>query len=173
MAMLDKRRTDLRTNVLTSPYWLSSALIDASVDAVKSAETVYFSFPNAGKITIVLGFAMQIITAITSGSTITVGMGSLATDAVTTGGTVTVVDVDQFLLMADITLATPAYYGPTTANTSVWLTGAAAQTWATASRLIIGAAATVPCVYSVATNAGAITAGVWRIHMLVTDVPGM
>lgn len=170
MAMVDWRRTDLRTNVLETPYWISSALCTGP--ECEDGENVVFSFPKAGLITIVHELVLQVVVALTASTVITVGSGTIATDDVTTGGTCTNVDVDEYLLAADITVGTPGFYGPVTAHTSDWLTAAAAGTFA-APRFITGAATTVPVIYFVCTNTGTITAGSLRIHALISNIPGV
>lgn len=171
MAMYDWRRTDLRTNVLETPYWISSGLVDGPT--AEDAENCLFSFPTAGLITIVHEVVLQVVVALTASTVITIGSGTLATDAVTTGGTLTNVDADEYLLATDITVGTPGFYGPVTGQTtSDWLTAEAARTWA-APRFIKGAATTVPVVYAVCTNTGTITAGSFRLHMLISNIPGV
>ena len=170
MAMYDWRRTDLRSNVLETPYWITSGLVVGAT--AEDKENCLFSFPTAGLITIVHEVVLQVVVALTSSTGITIGSGTLATDAVTTGGTLTNVDADEYLLAADITVGTPGFYGPVTAHTSDWLTAAAAKTYA-APRFITGAATTVPVVYAVCTNTGTITAGSFRVHMLISNIPGV
>jgi len=167
----DVRRTDQRTSVLENPYWITSGPIDASATtAIDDKYVVVFSFPTAGEIIIVQEVLIEVTTVFTAGSTCTLGYATLATDAVTTGGVATTVDDDDFCLAADVTLTTVGTYGPTTANTSDWLTARAAGTYA-APRVITGAATAVPAVILVAANAGSIAAGVCRVHMLITKKP--
>jgi hypothetical protein len=163
----DVRRTDLRTNVYETPYWITSGDLGQTKGAI-----VAFSFPTAGLITFVLGFVVQITTAYTAGSTFTVGTGTLALDTTTTAGDVEIVDVDEYILAADVTATTAGYYGPTTGTGSDWLTARVAYSYA-APLIITGVASvTVPCVYATLANAGAVSAGAARIHMLITNVPG-
>jgi hypothetical protein len=168
--MLDLRRTDLRDSVYASPYWISSGRISAT-DPIKDKGAVLFSFPKAGQIILIHEVVFQVEVVFTAGTTCTIGSGSIATEAITTDGTVTNVDVDEYMLAADITLTTLGYYGPTTGTGSDWLTTTVSHTYA-APRFILGAAATVPVVYTVVTNAGAIAAGAGRLHMLITNIPG-
>lgn len=162
----DVRRTDLRTNVYETPYWITSG----DLGIVKGA-IIAFSFPTAGLITFVHNFVVQVTTNYTAGSTFTVGTGTLATDLITTAGDVTIVDVDEYILAADITATAAAYYGPLTATGSDWLTAVVAQSYV-APYIITGAATAVPCVYATLANAGAVAAGAARIHMLISNVPG-
>ena len=168
--IVDYRRRDQRNNTLENPFWLSSGIIN--FPDVEDKYGVLFSFPKSNQQIMVLQVAFHLLTAITAASTVTFGNATLATDDVTTDGVATTVDDDSYLLSADITLATPGWYGPTTANTSTWLTAAiATRTWA-APFLITGADATVPCIVVTAANAGTIIAGTGVFHMLVTTLPG-
>jgi hypothetical protein len=167
--MYDIRRTDLRDSVYASPYWITSGKVIGA--DVKDASVCFFSFPVAGRITVIHEVVFQVTTGFTAGTTGTIGSGTLATDLITTGGVLTNVDVDEYVLAADITLTAEGYYGPVTAHTSDWLTQVAAGSY-TAPRFIVGAATTVPVVYAVITNAGAIAAGVGVLHMLISNIPG-
>ena len=168
--IIDYRRTDLRSHVHDTPYWISSGLMFGPDCEDKAA--LCFSFPTAGKITIIQAVVFQVVVAFTSSTLIHVARGTLATDAVTTAGVVTEVTADGFMLHEDITVGTAGYYGPTTSNTSAWLTARAAFTW-TAPLYLTGAASTVPAVYVTMTNSGTIAAGYGRLHMLITNVPGV
>lgn len=161
----DYRRTDLRTNVLANPYWISSGLI-LGTDDIKDKYSVLFSFPVVESI-IVMAMCCQIITAFSSGTTLDVGTVTLATDAVTTGGVATTVDDDDFIANAGITATTAGMYWPTSSD---FITAVAAGTYV-APALIVGAAATVPAIAVLASNAGTISAGVARIHALITKIP--
>ena len=167
----DYRRTDLRTNVLENPYWISSSIIDgAAVSGLKDKACTVFSFPVAGLITIVNEVILEVLLAFTATTVIDVGLYTLATDAVTTAGDATLVDVDEYIKQADITATTAGVYGSLTgATASDWLTAAAANTYA-APRIIVGAAATVPCVALTPATA-TIIVGKCRLHMLITNVP--
>jgi hypothetical protein len=163
----DYRRTDQRTNVLENPFWLTSGIVNCGTCTAKAA--MLFSFPVAGQIIIVQEVAVQNIVAATAGNTVDIGSGTLATNAVTTGGVVTIVDADEYFKTADYAVTAGAWAAPTTGNTSDWLTAAIAKTGIAAPRCIIGAATTVPCVYA---TIGTATAGTFRVHMLVTILPG-
>ena len=167
--ILDYRRTDLRIQTLENPYWITSGLVSAPAADDKGA--LLFSFPTAGEIIIVKEVIVENVVAITAATTIDVGSGTLATDAVTTGGVLTVVDDDEYIKNADTVLTAATCWGPTTGNTSDWLASSITGTYA-APRIITGAATTVPCVYALVANAGAISAGTFRVHMLITRVPG-
>lgn len=172
---VDVRRKDQRTNVLETPYWLTSGLIDASTTEDKAV--ILFSFPVADRVVWVHGFIFQIVTAWTvdAGAALcTVGRGTIATNDITTGGDVTTDDVDSYILSASITFGTAGYYMPLSASTSTWLTSQMGGTvTALASQFMKGAAATVPCVVAYPSNAGgALTGGTARVHMLVSELPG-
>lgn len=174
---VDVRRTDLRTNVRYNPYWISSAKCDVVGLEAEDKAIILFSFPVASRVTLVHDFLFQVIDVFTvdAGAALcTVGLGTIATDAITTGGVVTTVDVDSYILSASITFGTAGYYHPLTASTSTWLTSQMGGTVTQlASQYIVGAATTVPVVAAYPANAGgAITAGSFRVHMLVSELPG-
>jgi hypothetical protein len=143
------------------------------VSAVASDDlgALLFSFPTAGRIIIVNEVLVQNVAAITAATTIDIGSGTLATNAVTTGGVLTIVDLDEYIKQGDDVLTANTVWGPTTGNTSDWLTAKVAGTYA-APRFILGAASTVPCVYATVANGGAISVGTFRVHMLITILPG-
>jgi hypothetical protein len=163
---VDYRRTDLRTTVLENPFWITSGIVNCGTATAKGA--MLFSFPTAGQIIVVQEVVVQNIVAATGGNTVNIGSGTIATNAVTTGGDITIVDLDEYFLAADYAVTAGVILGPTTANTSDWLTAKAAGTWA-APRFITGAASTVPVVYA---TIGTASAGTFRVHMLVTILPG-
>ena len=170
----DVRRTDLRTNVLENPYWICSAAIPKEADDLAC---ILFSFPAAvytrGMI-IIEDVLVEIVTAVAGGTVaMTVGLGSLATDSVTTGGDVTTIDVDEYMKSADITFATPAIYGGTTGNTSDWL--AVKETGGSfgAPMHLTPVDTTVLCVVAYLSSDAAITAGDARVHMKISEVPGL
>jgi len=167
----DIRRTDLRTNVLENPFWISSAVFNvANAGAPDDKSVLLFSFPTAGQIVIIDEVLIQVTSAFTAGTTIDVGFSTIATDAVTAGGVVTDVDQDEYIKAADITATSTGVYGPTTGNTSDWLAAKAAGTWA-APRYLTGAATTVPVVTLECYNAGTVAAGKCIVHMLITILP--
>lgn len=165
---IDYRRTDERNHVWLNPYWISSGIMVGADCEDKGA--ILFSFPKVKKFYIEQ-VVLQVVTAFTANTTITIGYGTLATDAVTTGGDITVVDADEYLLNADITIGTAGWYAATTANTSDWLTAKAAGTHA-APYVLTGAATSVPVIYASMANAGTIAAGTARLHVLLTEIPG-
>ena len=165
---IDYRRTDLRANVFETPYWITSGLMVG--DDCEDLGALLFSFPDANHRVFVHMCVVQVVAAFTAGTTIDVGSGTIATDAVTTGGDITIVDLDEYIKTADVTIGTIGFYGSTTGNTSDWLTAMIAGSYA-APFLITGAATTVPVVYVSMANAGTIVAGTARVHMLISRVP--
>ena len=165
---IDYRRTDQRTNVLENPFWITSGLVVAN-DA-KALGSLLFSFPRASEIVIVSNVIVQVIATLTSTATIDIGAGTLATNTVTTGGTLTYSAVDGYVKTADQTLTAGAFYGAGSGG-STWLTAHLAQLGVTSNaRFIVGAATTVPVV--AAFVGGTVTAGSFRVHMLITIIPG-
>ena len=171
--MLDLRRTDLRSNVLENPYWITSASIEKEAD---DKDAVLFSFPitklvapGYGNSLIILHMmTFEVTEAYVGGSPdILVGVGSLATDDITTDGAVTDVDVDEYFETGDITVATPAHYPPNGGN---YLGLIAAQTFSAYASLV-PADTTVLCIEAQLTSGEAITAGTGRLHVLLSVVP--
>ena len=169
ITVIDYRRTDQRTNVLENPFWLTSGLVSAVAADDKGA--VLFSFPVAGRIVIIQEVVVENVEVLDTGVTVNVGYGTLATDAVTTAGVMTETARTGLVLPADTVLTAAAKWGPTTANTSAWLTARATGTWAV-PRYLLGAASTVPCIYSFNEKSGVIATGTFRVHVLVTILPG-
>lgn len=171
VACIDYRRTDQRKNVLYNPYWITSGEVGGV--ACEDLAALLFSFPVASRVTIVHEICLQITEAFTVGAgaaLTTVGTGSIATDAVTTAGNVTTVDVDDFIVSADITFTTLGYYWPV--NGCDFLTAKAAGS-ISGPVAIVGAATTVPVIVAYPSNAGgAITAGKFRVHALISELPG-
>jgi hypothetical protein len=175
-AVLDYRRTDQRKNVLANPYWITSGEMDGA--AAEDLDTVLFSFPVAGRLTIVHAVMFQVTTVFTvsAGAAVcTVGIGTIATDTVTTGGAATTVTANAYILTTDITFGTAGYYMPVTAHHGAWIISAMEGTVTNAaSQYIVGAASTVPVVIAYFSNAGgAISTGKARFHMLISEVPGV
>jgi hypothetical protein len=174
VTMVDYRRTDLRKNVLSNPYWITSSEMVGATCQNKAA--VLFSFPTVSRKYIVLAFIFQVTTVFTvsaGAASVTVGLASLLTD--TASDVATTIDADSYILNADITLTTAAYYMPTTTNTSTWLTSQLGCTVTNlASQYITGIDAAVKCVaaYFACSAAGSILTGKARVHMLISEVPG-
>lgn len=164
---IDYRRTDQRTNVLENPFWLTSGLI--SCLACTGVSAVLFSFPRAGEIVIIQDVIVQNVEAITALTTIDIGYGTIGTDATPT--VLTVTDADGFIKTTDQSLTAAALWGATFAHTSPWLTAKASGTWAV-PRYLLGAATAVPVITAAIGTTGTILAGTFRVHVLVTVVPG-
>jgi hypothetical protein len=168
---LDYRKTDLRKNVLFNPYWISSNEVIG--DDAEDLASILFSFPASQGTVLVHEICVQITTVFTvdAGAAVgTLGVGTLATDAVTTGGDVTTVDVDDYIVTADITFGTAGYYWPT--NGSDFLTAKAAGT-ISGPVVIVGADATVPAIVIYLSNAGGvISTGKCKVHALISHLPG-
>jgi len=169
-AMLDYRRTDLRTSVLETPYWLTSAEFDYSDSDDLAA--VMFSFPASVYTRGLILLHVVCCQVTTLGNTgtpvISVGQCTLATEAITTAGDTTDVDVDYYFADTEVTEETAGYYFPAT---SAYLTAVAAQTWAGVD-VITPADTTVPCM-AVYVTGGTITNGAGRLHILISEVPGV
>jgi hypothetical protein len=169
ITIIDYRRTDQRTTILENPFWLTSGLVSAV--AADDLGAVVFSFPTASRIIVIHEVLVQNFQVLDTGVTVSIGSGTLATNAVTTGGVLTEVDRDEFVTTADVVLTANTVWGPTTANTSDWLTAKAAGTYA-APRFLVGAATAVPCIYAYTEKTGTIATGTFRVHVLVTILPG-
>lgn len=164
MAIIDKRRTDLRSLRLNtqSPLWIKSAVVDKSC---VGKEAVLLSFPKGSQLSAgvysIHAAAFKVEEAFDGAASITVGLGTIATDDVTTGGAIAVVDADQLLISADITEATEGVYGQSGSQFATDL-GAGKQTF------IVSADATVPIVYL--EIGGAPTTGSGRVLLLISRV---
>lgn len=151
---------------------LASDSAGESVTIITPNANVLFSFPVADQYIIVEEVIVEILTAFTTNTKITIGYGTLATDDVTTGGVITSVDFDRFVAPSDITATTEGKYS---SSGSAWALAKIAGTWST-NRYIKGTASTVPVVYAAIANMtnaapAAITAGAMRVHMLIRVKP--
>lgn len=160
----DLRRPDQRNTVEPIPHWIASGVFSYLHD---DKGALLFSFPaadvNARQVIIHAAIA-EVITGFVGGTpTVNIGLGTVATDAVTTGGDITIVDADEYIPTADITVATPGFYPA--------LTGDSVVLWAAGKLVVLTPAdATVPVIYaSVASNA-ALTAGYGRLHLLLSRI---
>jgi hypothetical protein len=167
----DCRNSSQRTNVLENPFWISSGLVDASASAAIDDKVIQlFSFPKASQQILVLNFCTQVITNFTAGTTGIVGYYTTATDAITAGGVATIVGSgDQIEETTNATYTTAGFYFPAAAADATQYRIAGTPT--ANADWIVGAATTVYNVCATFTNAGTITAGVCRYHMLVTIIP--
>jgi hypothetical protein len=154
----------------------SDIISDAATEAVTVSiprGLVLFSFPVLGRRYMIQECQLQLIEAFTTNTQIYIGLGTIATDLITTGGLMVNSDFNAYFNNTDITIATPAYYGPTS---STWYT-AAGLCGSTSPRVITGAVATVPVIYAIVINStnaapAAIAAGQFRLHLQIAIVPG-
>lgn len=178
--VLDCRRADLRSNVLETPYWITSGEITHSAD---DQDAVLFSFPIASSVSpgygtttiIVQECCLEVVTAVAGdGATVaaTIGKGTLATDAVTTGGDSTDVDVDEYWAATDgaADFAAAGRHFPT--HGSDWVTDRILGVGG-AGYIITPADTTVPTVVAYITADAALTAGSCYFHMLILVVPAV
>ena len=164
MTMLDLRRTDLRNNVLSSSYILTSGRLTKAADDL---EAVFFSFPAAiyGGPVIIHDIMLEITEAFNGTPVLLIGTGTIPLETSTTGATVTVVDADQLFTTA---IAVPGTIGLKTQGAGAFLTAKAAGTLAAGGALIVPADTAVPVVYATLTATSAITTGSAVLHMNIT-----
>jgi len=164
--ILDLRRTDERSSTPNGPFWITSGEVNSDADDLGA---VLFSFPKANTRYLIHQAVADVTEAFVGGTVAcTVGIGTLATDAVTTGGDVTIVDVDDTLDATD--LSTMAAIAVLFATSSDLGAAIVANTGVAGTSYIVGAAATVPCIYAKLTSDAAITAGKMRVKLLVTEL---
>ena len=165
---IDYRRTDQRTTILENPFWLTSGIISAL--AIDDILAVMFSFPKVGQRIVIQEVIVQNIEVLTTGVTLDIGLGTIVSDAAPTA--VTSGDVDSFIKGADTVVTANTCWGSTTgANASAWLTAKAGGTWVS-PRVLTGAASSVPVITARASMSGTIATGTFRVHVLVTILPG-
>ena len=167
MGMLDLRRQDLRTNVLTNSFWMSSGIITPAAD---DAEAVLFSFPLNARYNIFVPTAIcvETIQAFAGGTLgLTVGTGSIATDDATDGDTVAVVDADYYFTTAAI--AGIASRGVAFTTAGAFVTALAAGTHGDNALTCLNA--DLPVIYAALTSDAVITAGQARVHVFGSYVP--
>ena len=172
VACVDYRRTDLRTNVLENPFWITSGLVVGATAEDKGA--LLFSFPYAGRVIFIDEVLVQVVTGLTAATTIDVGYGTIATEAAVTGDNITYSGTsDSFITNTDIGVVANTVYGATVGTGSTWLTLKASGAY-TVPRRILGVASTgpVPCIFALTANSGTIAAGTYRVHMLISLLPG-
>lgn len=174
--MLDLRRTDLRTNVLENPYWITSAEMTLAID---DQDAVLFSFPVTGIIApsygdapiIIQEMMLEVNTAFIAATVAaTIGKGTIATDDITTGGDVTDDDLDEYWEGTDgaADFAAVGEHFPT--NGSNWVTDRIAGVGGE-GYIITPADTNVPVVVVYLTSNNPITAGSAFLHMLIARPP--
>lgn len=167
MSMLDLRKTDLRTEVFTNPFVLTSAIIDKEADDKKA---VLFSFPKKTKSRIFIPQFVAVETIeVFDGGTIafTLGTGTIDTNDATTGDKVTTTDADYFITsaaQADLTSLGTAF-----PDSGAFVTAIAAGDFGASAITCVDT--DVPVVYGTLTSDADITAGKCRIHLLGTYLP--
>lgn len=172
--VLDLRRTDLRSHIFETPYWITSANIGIACD---DQDAILFSFPITALVSPGYGTGLvmihtmvfECITTYTANSDILVGVGSIATDDITTAGSITDVDVDEYFETGDISLTGGNFTAPSGGD---YLGLMAAQTY-TAYAIIIPAATTVLCIEAQVTCDTTLAAGAGRVHALISEVPNV
>jgi hypothetical protein len=156
MAILDKRRTDERTPVNSEPFCFSSCVLtpkDIHIDIILG------SFPK-GNFAILAPPVVEVIEAFDGAAALDFGRGTILTDQVSNGGVLTVVDQDEYVKNADLTLGTIGIYQAATSDLVAALGAGTGD-----ASLIKGAAAVVPCITAVL--GGAPTVGKARFHMIL------
>jgi hypothetical protein len=164
--ILDLRRNDERRSTPNGPYWITSGEVDLAADDLGA---LLFSFPKADTRYILHQCVADVVEAFAGGTVAcVVGTGTLATDDITTGGLVTIVDADDTLDATD--LSTMAGISVLFATASDLGVAIVANTGVAGTSMIVGAAADVPCIYATLTSDGVITAGRFRVKILVTEL---
>jgi len=167
--ILDYRRTDLRSTVLTNPYWITSNLV--SVVDGDDLICVVFSFSAANYpsgLVLIHYMCVNLIVEMQGGTELmTVGAYTLATDAVTTAGVATLVDVDEYYEDGDIDETTAGFYWSSNGN---YFDAMDAATWA-APAAITPADTAVPCIAVVPTSNAPLTGGTCRVICLISEIP--
>ena len=179
--MWDARRSDLRSNVLENPYWITSAEMDHA--DIEDQIAVPFSFPigvaavtnpsavyGAGLV-LLHEFIVEVTEAFAGGTpTFNIGQYTIATDDITTLGATSDVGTPVYYHAtdgaADVT-SIGIYYPDTSCS---WLTAKAAATWGT-NASIIPADSTVLCIGIAAASNTSLTAGKCFLHALISEVP--
>jgi hypothetical protein len=178
--MYDIRRTDLRSNVLENPYWITSGEMDHALS--DDQISVFFSFPKVGivgpsygsKLILLQAFVVEVTEFFAGGNiTFEIGQYSIATDDITTAGATSDALTPVYYPTADgdadIITNTGIYVTDSAAN---WLTAIAAQTWGT-NASIIPADATVLCIGGALASDAPITQGKLFLHALISEVPAV
>ena len=171
--VLDLRRTDLRSNVLSNPYWITSGEISPDCD---NKDAILFSFPKTASISpgygscIVLVHMMvvEVVTAFNGTAVIVIGTGSITSDAITTSGLITDITVNEYFEDGDIAEDTIGFNVPSGGN---YLALLAAGTYSVYAQ-IVPADTTVICIEAQLTG-GTITTGSAYVHVLISQIPAV
>jgi hypothetical protein len=166
----DYRRTDLRTNLGGDPFWVISGLVDGKdVSGLKDKACVLFSFPVTDQQIIISGMVVNVLTAFTATTTLSLGLCTLATNEVTTGGVATVTNDDAFIEVGDITATTAGRYYPTTGD---FVDSQVSGTIIEGGNLIVGSSTNVPAIVLFPKVATIITGQV-QVMVLISIIPGL
>jgi hypothetical protein len=172
----DARKRDEYAFHRNVPFWMTSGEITFASEGDADG-TILFAFPTAkwgsGRVA-VHGAVCRVTTAFAGAGAITLDVGEgtvLAANyddvSMTAAGIIVVGDLDEFIPAADITCAVVGTY-PALTGDSVTLWGAGRM------KLITPSDVAVPIVYCGLTDAGAAcTAGVARVDLLVSIIPGV
>lgn len=174
--MRDYRRTDLRTNVLENPYWITSGEMDKDID---DKAAVLFSFPITGivapgygsSVILVHEVMLEVNTAFIAATVAaTIGTGTISADDAVNGDTVTDVTVDNYWEATDgaADFISIANHFPVAG--SAWVTAKIAGVYG-AAYIIVAADTNVPVVATYLTSNNPISAGSAYFHMLISRVP--
>lgn len=166
----DYTRPDLRTSVLRNPYWISSAVVG---NDFAGHFAVVFTFPETGLKTLIQMVVCEIMVGYSGATAFSLTYGTLDSNTIVEDTSVfTYSAVDDLIKDANITEGTPGFYGVTTATGSTWRTARITDTWA--SPIVITGSATAPPAFAIyATTGTSLTLGRCRLHMLISDVPGV
>ena len=165
MAVNNLRRTDMRSNVLETPYWITSA----EHGFLDTGDTpILFEFSEAGKIYIVHHAICEVTTLFAGGTPLLdYGFGTVTAPDL---NVLTPVDADDLIKQGDITATTAGIYGWATSDGyAAWAAGTVTAA-TTGANTIHGKATTCPVVY--ATVSASLTVGVAKLHLLISEVPG-
>ena len=184
-AMLDLRRTDLRTNVLENPFWMTSGNLTYAADA-KAA--VFFSFPQiqsdrspgyGDSIVVIHNLVLEVITAFTSDTTgFQLGAGTIATDAAINDDTVTEVETDRFIndTHGDDMIILGGFHYPGKYGGGMHSESVFTEAWEKGridgDNSILPLDALVPCIVGYLTG-GTLIAGSAYLHALISRVPAV
>ena len=174
--IVDLRRTDLRTTVLETPYWITSGIMTLACD---DKGALLFSFPatpsvspgyGTGGLVLLHELVLEVNTVFAGGTiAFTLGNYSLATDAVTTDGNCTEIDPNMYW-EATAGAADMIATGFHPAGTGAFLTDKASGAYTT-DNSVIPVDATVICIVGILTSTDTITGGAARLHALISVLP--
>jgi len=176
-AMIDCRSNNLRSNVLETPYWITSGELTFGA---ASLAAVLFSFPIAAGVSpgygtttiIVQEVCLEVVTGFTSDSTtLTIGTASIVSDDITTTGAVTTIDLATYWdnTDGDADILAAGRHFPT--NSSDWVAARILGVGG-ADYVIVPVDSTVICVTAWLAG-GTLIAGSAYFHMQICVVPAV